>query len=92
MKKYYLRFFEPEKYKENLTCSQSSESKSGTGQKDLPFTEYLRFIKGWDALVLVSDITIIAGNLGLELQVNAVFFPVSTHVNISAHQGHKYGI
>ena len=88
MKKYYLRFFEPEKYKESLTSLQSSESKKGTGQKDLSFKEYLRFINGWDVLVLVSDITIIAGNLGLELQVNTVFIPVTAHVTIHAHTIH----
>ena len=70
MKDYYLRFFEPEKYKETLTSSQSSlENKRIRGDKDLPLKEYLRFIKGWDVLVLVADITTISGNLGLELQV-----------------------
>ena len=68
MKEYYLRFFEPEKYKKTLTSSLSSlENRRIRG--DLPFEEYLRFIKGWDVLVLVADITTIAGNLGLELHV-----------------------
>ena len=70
MKQNYLRFYDPEKYKETLARSQSSlENRRIRRNKDLSLKEYLRFIKGWDVLVLVADITTIAGNLGLELQV-----------------------
>ena len=70
MKENYYRIFESE---ETSTISNSTQSaqknEPNTGKEALPFKEYLRFIKLWDMIELLSDITIIAGNIGLELQV-----------------------
>lgn len=77
MKKYYVRYFEPERYKETRqqTEVQGTSQDSLTGgnkytKDDLPWKEYGRFIKGWDLLVLAADLTTIIGNLGLQLQID----------------------
>ena len=76
MKIYYLRFYEPERYKENIqekesggTSAERQSSGPGYSSTDLPVKEYLRFIKGWDLLVLVADVTTIWGTLGLADEV-----------------------
>ena len=70
MKENYYRIFESEETSTISNRVQSApKNEPNTGKKALPLKEYLRFIKLWDIIELLSDITIIAGNIGLELQV-----------------------
>ena len=77
MAKYYIRYFEPEAYKnwrQRQTIQETSEDSVTKEEKytktDLPWKEYSRFIKYWDLLVLSADVTTIIGDIGiLELQV-----------------------
>ena len=77
MKNYYLRFYEPERYKETIkdapTTSQSLDGNKSY-MPDLPWKEYARFIKGWDILVLAADLTTICGIIGLIDEVCIVSF------------------
>ena len=81
MAKYYVRYFEPEAYKENHQ-KQTIQGTSGDSllkeekyiTTDLPWREYSRFIKYWDLLVLSADLTTIIGDVGiLDLQVDFLF-------------------
>ena len=58
MKKYFLKFYEPE----------------DPNETDLPFREYARFFKGWDLIVLVADFTTIFGTFGMILELKVLFY------------------
>ena len=53
MKKYYQKYYEPE---------DSTET-------DLPFREYIRFIKGWDLIVLVANFMTLFGTFGMMFEL-----------------------
>ena len=73
MKNYYLRFYEPERYKETIKEAPTT-SQDISCTPDLPWKEYARFIKGWDILVLAADLTTICGIIGLIDEVCIVSF------------------
>lgn len=52
MKKNYVRYFEPERYPNDVEDG---------ARRDLPSSEYMKFFKLWDIMVIVADSVMIAG-------------------------------